>query len=323
MRANIGTRTEDGYFFLDFRTSRFIGKPLALGGSNGSSGPLSIVDTEFLAVVLPEIELGQIAVDMTLFDALIDADQPALEDREEAFKGVGVHVVARPLEFGMIDGLMLGDRRSEVVLGHVGDESAVLVDLFPNMVSDILLVDEQRPNIAATFDEAENLDVVSAAAEASWSLGLAGARQFGFVSFDGLTGTAHGAGVAGVHGMPDTMAKMPCGFHAAAEHPLKLASRYAFLAGTHQVDGLQPEPQRQMAVLENGPDADGEWLPASVALAETGPSGFAVEPADLAFIDVAAMRANGTVRPEFSFDVSERGFFIMKMWGVKNGISHV
>ena len=33
---------------------------------------------------------------------------PALEDREEAFEGVGVHVAAGLFELGMIDGFMLG-----------------------------------------------------------------------------------------------------------------------------------------------------------------------------------------------------------------------
>ena len=51
--------------------------------------------------------------------------------------------------------------------------------------------------------------------------------------------------------MPDTMAKVPRGFQAATEHPLKLARREALLARTKHVDRLEPKPQRQMAVLKD------------------------------------------------------------------------
>jgi hypothetical protein len=77
-----------------------------------------------------------------------------------------------------------------------------------------------------------------------------------------------------------------------------------------------------MAVLEDGPDADSEWLSASVALAETGPSGLAIQPTNLGSINVAAMRTNRAVLPKFSFDVCECGFFAMKMRGVENGLGH-
>ena len=42
--------------------------------------------------------------------------------------------------------------------------------------------------------------------------------------------------------MPDTVAKVPSGLHAAAKGPLKLAGGDAFLAGgAKQVDRLKPE----------------------------------------------------------------------------------
>ena len=43
----------------------------------------------------------------------------------------------------------------------------------------------------------------------------------------------------------------PCGFHAAAEHPLKLARADAFLAGAHQVDRLKPVRHRRVGILED------------------------------------------------------------------------
>ena len=61
---------------------------------------------------------------------------------------------------------------------------------------------------------------------------------------------------------------VPSGFHAAAERPLKLAGRYAFLGRTKQVDGLKPQMQLQVAFLKDGAEADCELLTAIAALVE-------------------------------------------------------
>src|SRR4051812_20175613 len=98
---------------------------------------------------------------------------------------------------------------------------------------------------------------------------------------------------------------MPSGFHAAAERSLKLAGRNAFLGRAKQMDRLKPEPQRQMAILENRANPNREWLAAGIALAETGARGFALKPPDLAGIGIAAMRASQAIGPKLGFDVIE------------------
>ena len=94
------------------------------------------------------------------------------------------------------------------------------------------------------------------------------------------------------HREADAVAKVPRGFHAAAERPLKLAGRDAFLARAKQVDRLKPQPQRHVAVLEDGADTHGKGLTAGVALAQAVAGGLALKPPDLGRIGVAAMRAN-------------------------------
>ena len=69
----------------------------------GQISALFVIDTKFGASVLPEIELGQIAVQMLNIDVLIDADKAALQDGKEAFQRVGVRLATGPLELGMID----------------------------------------------------------------------------------------------------------------------------------------------------------------------------------------------------------------------------
>jgi hypothetical protein len=95
---------------------------------------------------------------------------------------------------------------------------------------------------------------------------------------------------------------------------------YALLGGTHEVDHLQPQMQRQVAILEDGPDADGEGLATGVALAQARAGSFAVQAADP--LPLAAMRADGAARPEVAFDVLESGVFVLKGRGGKDRISH-
>lgn len=96
--------------------SCFIGQPLASRALHGDCGALHVIDAKPNAVVHSEIKFGQIAVKVLGIDVLIDADKPALEDREKALKSVGVHVAARPFEFGMINALMFREALEFVML---------------------------------------------------------------------------------------------------------------------------------------------------------------------------------------------------------------
>ncbi len=82
-------------------------------------GARLIINTQLGAVVLAEIELGQITVKMLFADVLVGANHPTLEDREEAFQRIGVDLVARlafaNILLGMIDAFMGCDRASELV----------------------------------------------------------------------------------------------------------------------------------------------------------------------------------------------------------------
>jgi hypothetical protein len=138
----------------------------------------------------------------------------------------------------------------------------------------------------------------------------------GLIDFDNTAFTAHrGFAAKGFHGFADAVAKKPCGLHAAAQSPMKLAGTDALFAAAHHIDGLEPVTQWHMAGLENGAHADGERLPAGIALIQTGPGGFALEFPNThgAF----AVRANRTIGPQLCFDVSESGFFAMELFGGK------
>jgi hypothetical protein len=165
--------------------SCFVGQPLAFDASERDLRPLHIVDTKLGASVLPKVELGQITLKMLGVDVLINADDTALEYRKEPFKRIGVNVAPHPFEFVVIDALMLGGLEFEMG-GLVGHEAAIRVQMLPQARADTAMVDDKRADRAAALDKAENLGVMSAAAEASGTLGFARPRQFGFIGIDGL-----------------------------------------------------------------------------------------------------------------------------------------
>ena len=79
-----------------------------------------------------------------------------------------------------------------------------------------------------------------------------------------------------LHDLADAVHQEPSGFHAAIERALNLPGTDALLAGGDELDRLQPQMQREMAVLENGADPHREGLPAGVTLAQAGPATLAV-----------------------------------------------
>ena len=71
-----------------------IGEALASSLSDDLGGALGIFDAQARAVVIAEIELSEIAMQMSFAAMLVHALHAALEDREEAFDGVGMDFAA-------------------------------------------------------------------------------------------------------------------------------------------------------------------------------------------------------------------------------------
>src|SRR6266849_6422874 len=71
--------------------SRLISEPLADHSAKQFLGALFVAPSVRLAMVVAEVELGEVAVQVIVRAVLIDALHAALEDREEAFDGIGVN----------------------------------------------------------------------------------------------------------------------------------------------------------------------------------------------------------------------------------------
>ena len=297
-----------------------ISEALAFSSLHGERSPLHVINAKPSAGVLPEIKLGQIPIKMALIDVLIGANQAALHDAKEAFQRVHMHVAAGPFILGMIDAFVRRDWWVNVVLRLIGNEAAVLVDEATQVLRNAAMIERNRTGIAATLHKAQHNRVWTLAARRS--LGLARIGDRGFVGLDNLAGTAQRAarGV-GSHCKPNAVAEKPRGFQAAAQGALQLAGRKAFLAGAKQVDGLQPQAQRQVAILENRANPHRERLTAGVALVQASARGLAVQAPDFVARGLA-VRADRAVRPKLLFDVIEGRLLVMKPQIGKDRISH-
>jgi hypothetical protein len=144
----------------------------------------------------------------------------------------------------------------------------------------------------------------------------------GGIGFNELAFTAQRVqSAARVHSFTNAVGKMPSGFHAAIEHPLNLAGADTFLAGAHQVNNLQPQVQRQMAIFKNGPLPNSEGLTAGIALAKPNPAAFARQPPS-ALRCRAAMGANRAIRPQSRLNMRKGSFFIVEMGCAQNRFCH-
>src|SRR6202044_295930 len=143
-----------------------------------------------------------------------------------------------------------------------------------------------------------------------------------FIDLNRSPVTAHWREIARSHGFPNAVSEEPRGFHAAFENALNLIGRDTFLAGAHQMNDLQPQMQRQVRRLEEGPHAHGKGLATFFAVVEAATGGFALHFLDALRVTVAAMRTNWAVRPKSGLDKFEGSIFILEAIFGKNRTGH-
>src|SRR3954447_10984183 len=161
-------------FYLCSRvmTSPPIGKTLPFHSEQGRTCPAGIINAEPDAVVVTELELGQIAVQMLLVAMLIDAFHAALEQAEVAFDSVRVDcgILKRDvLTYAVVDGAVTGKFLAYfgVVLGLVGHQPRLASDAFADDAADFLArdrLDVHGADLAAALHEPEDGVLVADAA---------------------------------------------------------------------------------------------------------------------------------------------------------------
>ena len=87
----------------------------------------------------------------------------------------------------------------------------------------------------------------------------------GFVNLDHAAARAEIRVAIIAHGFADSVGHEPSDIRGHAQSAMQLLAADALLAGTHQMDRLQPKVHGNVAGLEDGTDLDGEGLAAAAA----------------------------------------------------------
>jgi hypothetical protein len=108
-------------------TNCSVDQPLTFGADQSQIGTRRIFDPEPRTVGIAEVEFRQIPLQVGFAHMEVAAENPALQDGEEPFHGVGVDVVPGVFLGGVVYGLVLGKSTAgaNIDVGLVGHEPAV------------------------------------------------------------------------------------------------------------------------------------------------------------------------------------------------------
>lgn len=168
----------------------------------------------------------------------------------------------------------------EVLGGHAGDNAGALAPVTLNKGVDGLLVGPALP----ALDGAHTVAPAGLAADP---------RLIRLNRAGELEGAILG------HRVPDAVAHEPRGLVGYAKLAVQLVGADTLLGRAHTGERIDPIGEGDGAVLEDGPDADGELLAAIPALAQTLFGGLPTEPHG---VDAPAMNAHGAVGPSQALD---------------------
>ena len=214
------------------------------------------------AVVIPELKFSDIQRQIFCGNLVIGTDNAALQDRPEAFDGLGMDGTANILPARMVNGFVrVVAVQMFVANPFVGAEQA---DLGGNAFVDECFegAGTNVPNhagddvaLAANGTRQSNILPRAASGPAAAALvpmpvlGLT--ADEGFVNLDNshelaeiFVGKARADPVCHVEGGP---------VRPETERPVDLVGGNPLFAGEHQVDDAEPVPQRLVRVLEDGP----------------------------------------------------------------------
>jgi len=280
--------------------------------------------------ILPAVEAEshfiQIGLQMFRADLVPRSDDAALKQRERRLDSVGMNVAVN-VYFGLVlDGLMLALECGTSERGRIGVEfiGHDYVNVLTNRLSDVLrqcaslnVCGVEESQIAAALSDANN-DLFFGVSESGLAVAFLTSTNVCFVY---LNGAVHHGPVYFFHGVPDSMAEVPCGFVADPQRALDLFSAHALLRDTQQVCSDEPFQEGQVRVIEYGASENGE-------LVTTGPAVVLIPLDDAREISGSlAPWAGSTFRPAQSLKIgaalvfSSEFFHNFEKVGVQHGIS--
>ena len=291
----------------------------------------AVADAICLTIVVAEAELGHVTLKVAFAHLVVRADQPALEDAEEAFHGVrGDPAGTRVFALAMVHSGVLRKLFADVPVdrGFVRHKVRVARDLAQDGLERLVghVGNVEGANLAVTLDQ-RNYRALGqlGAGTAIRTMALTGlanvalVAKVGFVHFHDSTAAAKQAATVRLHGLADAMGHEPSGLESHAKHTVKLVAAHALLGGREQMDGLQPDVKADLGALEHGADRHGELFAAVFALPQAGTMGFAVQ---LVMIlgRAAAMRADSAMGPAKALKVVAGSAGGLEVGGVQEAL---
>jgi hypothetical protein len=274
------------------------------------SGALAILNPKRRALVVSEIEFGQIALQVLLADVVIRPRNAALKDREVAFDRIGVGIAPDVFADTVVDRLMAGEIRPEntvlpLAISHKRRASVKLRGQDRAQGRGRHFRDMVRADLAATLDKRES-DLLARAADVSLLalpsvLILLLPADIGLVCFDRLSRAAHRRGVDIAHRLTDAVRHEPSRLVRNGQHAVQLVARNAFLAGAHEERCVQPLMQRHMRALKDGAHCYRELLAAGIAHVKAVAVRALLAANQRCLVNRAAMGADRAGRPKMGF----------------------
>jgi len=157
----------------------------------------------------------------------------------------------------------------------------------------------EAAKIAAAFDQGQHRVLVRITALLGHSLLV---TDKGFVGFNDATVAAYRRKLIGAHCLADAVAHEPSRLKIDPQGAMKLIRADTLLARTHEINRLKPAPRRNVAILKNCADLDGEFLTAGIALVGANASAFALHLGNA--LVLAAVGTHWIVGPKDGFDES-------------------
>ena len=214
-------------------------------------------------------------MEVLLGAVLVNAFHAALEDRIVTLNRVraddlialATNIFLALVVHGVMAGELLTDRavRNPFVRHHRGFTREIGANDRLD-VRDGCAIDVEATGLAAAFNQSQHRVLVGERVRllANWLAFLPTDERL--INLNRLALAAHRGQIARSHRLADAMAHEPSGLQRHAQRAVKLVGADAFLAGTHQINSLKPERQRNVAILEHRTLAGGELAPADGTL---------------------------------------------------------
>jgi hypothetical protein len=270
-----------------------------------------------VAVVISELELGNVQRHVLGADLVERADNAAFEDAPKAFNRVRVNRADNVFMSAVADAGVLRIFAAQRVVGAqvVGGEQADFVGRgFANEAGQSLAVEtiyDPRNDVALALDCTNDTDLAGAgpARTAITLVPMLVAGLSADVGFVNLDDAHEFPKFLVLERRADAVAHVPSGLIGAEAHvAVDLPGANALLAGRHKVDDAKPLPQIDVRVLENRPDKMREAVSATLPTVRALPAVFqGFEGID---VRAATARAIGPIRPAASHQVTVAGFLV-------------